>query len=221
MWNIANSSKPSVHLAMATSIRSVSWSRSGTLLAASNAIGEISVLEMRNKAFVNKATLKHKGSLGVKVKFSEWDDQWLYSISEASTFCIWDLEKLPMNSMRYEPLSEFKSHTADILGIAISPSNDKLVATVGKDNKLCLYDVKDKRSMIKSFNFEYDLTCVVFNSQGNSLFIGTKTGEVITIDLGSQKNQGILTDHRDARGGGVTSIDFAQPRKGTVGSGVN
>lgn len=201
---------------MPTSIRSVSWSRSGTLLAASNAIGEISVLEIRNKTSVNKASLKHKGSLGAKVKFSEWDDQWLYSISESSTFCIWDLEKPPVSSMRYEPLIEFKNHTADIVGIAISPSNDKLVATVGKDNKLCLFDVKDKRSMIKSFNFDYDLTCVVFNSQGDNLFIGTRSGEVIVVDLSNPKTHSILTDHRDSRAGGVTSIDFAQPRKGTV-----
>lgn len=202
---------------MPTAIRSVSWSKSGSLLAASNSIGEISVLELKNRTSINKAALKHKGSLGVKVKFSEWDEHWLYSVSEASSFCVWDLEKPPIGALRYEPILEFKNHTADITDIAISPSNDKLIATVGKDNKLCLFDVKDKQSLIKPFTFGYDLTCVVFNSEGDSLYIGTNTGEIVVLDLSNPKNQTVLTSHRDQRGGGVTSISFAQPRKGIVG----
>ncbi|CAL9180671.1 unnamed protein product [Musa hybrid cultivar] len=75
-----------------------------------------------------------------------------------------------------------KQHSAPTTGICFLPSSDKIIATVGLDKKLYMFDSGTKRPT-SCMPFEAPFSAVAFNDDGNILAAGTNNGRVVFYDV--------------------------------------
>ncbi|KAL8218135.1 hypothetical protein R6Q57_021508 [Mikania cordata] len=105
---------------------------------------------------------------------------------------------------RNPKVSWSKQHSAPTAGISFSPSNDKIIASVGLDKKLYTFDSGARRPSF-CIPYESPFSSVAFHDDGNTLAVGTTTGQVVFYDVRA-KPQPITVLHAYANSEAVTSL---------------
>ncbi|OVA17774.1 WD40 repeat [Macleaya cordata] len=100
--------------------------------------------------------------------------------------------------------SWLKQHSAPTTGISFSPSNDKIIASVGLDKKLYTYDSGTKRPPI-CMSYEAPFTSLAFRDDGWILAAGTNNGQVVFYDVRG-KRQPITALRAYSNSEAVTSL---------------
>ncbi|XWS07705.1 hypothetical protein CRYUN_Cryun41cG0012800 [Craigia yunnanensis] len=83
---------------------------------------------------------------------------------------------------RSPKVSWLKQHSAPTAGISFSPSNDKIIATVGLDKKLYTYDSGSRRPSA-FISHEAPFSSLAFRDDGWTLATGTSNGRVVFYDI--------------------------------------
>ncbi|KAM0008962.1 putative transcription factor WD40-like family [Helianthus debilis subsp. tardiflorus] len=105
---------------------------------------------------------------------------------------------------RNPKVSWLKQHSAPTAGISFSPSNDKIIASVGLDKKLYTFDSGVRRPSF-CVPYESPFSSVAFHDDGNTLAAGTTTGQVVFYDVRA-KPQPITVLRAYANSEAVTSL---------------
>ncbi|KAI3817778.1 hypothetical protein L1987_11576 [Smallanthus sonchifolius] len=105
---------------------------------------------------------------------------------------------------RNPKVSWLKQHSAPTAGISFSPSNDKIIASVGLDKKLYTFDSGARRPSF-CMPYESPFSSVAFHDDGNTLAAGTTTGQVVFYDVRA-KPQPITVLRAYANSEAVTSL---------------
>lgn len=83
---------------------------------------------------------------------------------------------------RNPKVSWLKQHSAPTAGVSFSPSNDKMIASVGLDKKLYTFDSSTRRPSF-CIPYEAPFSSVAFRDDGHTLAAGTTTGQVVFYDV--------------------------------------
>lgn len=83
---------------------------------------------------------------------------------------------------RSPKVSWLKQHSAPTAGISFSPSNDKIIASVGLDKKLYTYDSGSRRPSA-FISHEAPFSSLAFKDDGWTLAAGTSNGRVVFYDI--------------------------------------
>ncbi|KAJ4970257.1 hypothetical protein NE237_003356 [Protea cynaroides] len=83
---------------------------------------------------------------------------------------------------RSPKISWLKEHSAPTTGVSFSPSNDKIIASVGLDKKLYTFDSSTKRSTF-CIPYEAPFSSLAFRDDGWILAAGTSSGRVVFYDV--------------------------------------
>ncbi|CAN6223924.1 unnamed protein product [Urochloa humidicola] len=79
-------------------------------------------------------------------------------------------------------VSWLKQHSAPTSGVCISPSSDKIIATVGLDKKLYTLDSASRRPT-HTIPYEAPFSSLAYNDDGTILAAGTNSGRVVFYDV--------------------------------------
>nr|GEW00040.1 protein NEDD1 [Tanacetum cinerariifolium] len=88
---------------------------------------------------------------------------------------------------RNPKVSWLKQHSAPTAGISFSPSNEKMIASVGLDKKLYAFDSGSRRPSF-CIPYEAPFSSVAFREDGNTLAAGTTTGQVVFYDVRAKQH---------------------------------
>ncbi|EEF38164.1 protein with unknown function [Ricinus communis] len=83
---------------------------------------------------------------------------------------------------RNPKVSWLKQHSAPTAGISFSPSNDKIIASVGLDKKLYTFDAGSRRPS-SCISYEAPFSSLAFRDDGLILAAGTSSGRVVFYDV--------------------------------------
>ncbi|KAH0763636.1 hypothetical protein KY290_019709 [Solanum tuberosum] len=83
---------------------------------------------------------------------------------------------------RSPKVSWLKQHSAPTSGISFSPTNDKIVASVGMDKKLYTFDSGSRRPSF-CIPYEAPFSSLAFTDDGFTLAAGTSSGRVVFYDV--------------------------------------
>ncbi|KAL6980604.1 Protein nedd1 [Sarracenia purpurea var. burkii] len=83
---------------------------------------------------------------------------------------------------RNPKVSWLKQHSAPTAGVSFSPSNDKVIATVGLDKKLYTFDSGSRRPSF-CIPYEAPFSSLAFRDDGWILAAGTSSGRVVFYDV--------------------------------------
>ncbi|KAK0592192.1 hypothetical protein LWI29_014943 [Acer saccharum] len=100
----------------------------------------------------------------------------LVTAGDDGTVHLWD------TTGRSPKVSWLKQHSAPTAGISFSPSNDKIIASVGLDKKLYTYDSGSRRSS-SCISYEAPFSSLAFRDDGWVLAAGTSNGRVVFYDV--------------------------------------
>ncbi|XP_047315785.1 protein NEDD1-like [Impatiens glandulifera] len=105
---------------------------------------------------------------------------------------------------RSPKVSWLKQHSAPTGGVSFSPSNDKIIATVGLDKKLYTLDSGSKRPS-SCIPYEAPFSSLAFRDDGLILAAGTSNGRVVFYDIRG-KPQPFTVLHAYGNSEDVTSL---------------
>lgn len=100
----------------------------------------------------------------------------LVTAGDDGTVHLWD------TTGRNPKVSWLKQHSAPTAGISFSPSNDKIIASVGLDKKLYTYDSGSRRPSA-CIPYEAPFSSLAFRDDGWTLAAGTSNGRVVFYDV--------------------------------------
>ncbi|XP_062092605.1 protein NEDD1 isoform X1 [Humulus lupulus] len=100
----------------------------------------------------------------------------LATAGDDGTVHLWD------TTGRSPKVSWLKQHSAPTAGISFSPSNDKIIASIGLDKKLYTYDSGSRRPS-SCISYEVPFSSLAFRDDGWVLSAGTSTGRVVFYDV--------------------------------------
>ncbi|KAE9596163.1 hypothetical protein Lal_00030916 [Lupinus albus] len=100
----------------------------------------------------------------------------LVTAGDDGTVHLWD------TTGRSPKVSWLKQHSAPTAGISFSPSNDKIIASVGLDKKLYTYD-SGSRKPSSCISYEAPFSSLAFRDDGLMLAAGTSNGHVAFYDV--------------------------------------
>lgn len=83
---------------------------------------------------------------------------------------------------RSPKVSWLKQHSAPTAGLSFSPSNDKVIASVGLDKKMYTFDSGSRRST-SCISYEAPFSSLAFRDDGWILAAGTSNGRVVFYDV--------------------------------------
>ncbi|KAK4487841.1 hypothetical protein RD792_003577 [Penstemon davidsonii] len=83
---------------------------------------------------------------------------------------------------RSPKVSWLKQHSAPTSGISFSPTNDKIIASVGLDMKLYTFDTGSRKPS-SCIPYEAPFSSLAFTDDGLTLAAGTSTGQVVFYDV--------------------------------------
>ncbi|XP_073144660.1 protein NEDD1 isoform X1 [Henckelia pumila] len=83
---------------------------------------------------------------------------------------------------RTPKVSWSRQHSAPTSGVSFSPSNDKIIASVGLDMKLYTFD-SGSRKPASCIPYEAPFSSLAFTDDGVTLAAGTSTGQVVFYDV--------------------------------------
>ncbi|KAI5574911.1 hypothetical protein BDE02_10G176100 [Populus trichocarpa] len=111
---------------------------------------------------------------------------------------LWDI------TSRSPKVSWLKQHSAPTVGISFSPSNDKIIASVGLDKKLYTYESGSRRHT-SLISYEAPFSSLAFRDDGLILAAGTSSGRVVFYDVRG-KPQPFTVLHAYGSSEAVTSL---------------
>ncbi|KAE9606145.1 hypothetical protein Lal_00025561 [Lupinus albus] len=100
----------------------------------------------------------------------------LVTSGDDGTVHLWD------TTGRSPKVSWLKQHSAPTAGISFSPSNDKIIASVGLDKKLYTYDSGSRKPSF-CISYEAPFSSLAFKDDGLILAAGTSNGHVAFYDV--------------------------------------
>ncbi|KAF5467362.1 hypothetical protein F2P56_017190 [Juglans regia] len=122
----------------------------------------------------------------------------LVTAGDDGTVHLWD------TTGRNPKVSWLKQHSAPTAGISFSPSNDKIIASVGLDKKLYTYDSGSRRPS-SCIPYEAPFSSLAFRDDGWTLAAGTSSGRVVFYDVRG-KPQPFVVLHAYSSSEAVTSL---------------
>ncbi|XP_027331322.1 protein NEDD1 isoform X2 [Abrus precatorius] len=122
----------------------------------------------------------------------------LVTAGDDGTVHLWD------TTGRSPKVSWMKQHSAPTAGISFSPSNDKIIASVGLDKKLYTYDSGSRRPS-SCISYEAPFSSLAFRDDGWMLAAGTSNGRVAFYDVRG-KPQPFVVLHAYGSSEAVTSL---------------
>ncbi|GFZ15040.1 transducin/WD40 repeat-like superfamily protein [Actinidia rufa] len=88
---------------------------------------------------------------------------------------------------RNPKVSWLKQHSAPTAGVSFSPSNDKVIASVGLDKKLYTFDSGSRRPSL-CIPYEAPFSSLAFGDDGWILAAGTSSGRVVFYDIRAERH---------------------------------
>ncbi|CAL0307620.1 unnamed protein product [Lupinus luteus] len=122
----------------------------------------------------------------------------LVTAGDDGTVHLWD------TTGRSPKVSWLKQHSAPTAGISFSPSNDKILASVGLDKKLYTYDSGSRKPSF-CISYEAPFTSLAFRDDGLMLAAGTSNGHVAFYDIRG-KPKPVVVLHAHGSSEAVTSL---------------
>ncbi|XP_047182245.1 protein NEDD1 isoform X1 [Vigna umbellata] len=122
----------------------------------------------------------------------------LVTAGDDGTVHLWD------TTGRSPKVSWTKQHSAPTAGISFSPSNDKIIASVGLDKKMYIYDSGSRRPS-SYISYEAPFSSLAFRDDGWMLAAGTSNGRVAFYDVRG-KPQPVAVLHAYGSSEAVTSL---------------
>lgn len=154
----------------------LSVSKNDSMIATcSNEDNTISFIGIKSKVKQNVSVCENQTNIRY-IKFSPWKDPHLAMALDDGSLSIWDAEK----SQEYHNFPAV--HSGPSTQLAFSPYNNMLVATVGIDRKLVLYDTVGKR-IVQDCEADQPLMSVSVHHNGHSLFVGSTLGNIYKYDM--------------------------------------
>ncbi|CAH2054065.1 unnamed protein product [Thlaspi arvense] len=108
--------------------------------------------------------------------YSRFSRHLLLTAGDDGTVHLWD------TTGRNPKMSWLKQHSAPTAGVCFSPSNDKIIASVGLDKKLYTYDSGSKRPS-SCIPYETPFSSLAFGDNGHILAAGTGNGRIVFYDV--------------------------------------
>ncbi|CAN8257064.1 unnamed protein product [Cochlearia groenlandica] len=124
----------------------------------------------------------------------------LLTAGDDGTVHLWD------TTGRNPKISWLKQHSAPTAGVCFSPSNEKIIASVGMDKKLYTYDSGSRRSS-SCISYEAPFSSLAFGDNGYILAAGTGNGRVVFYDVRG-KPQPVTVLHAYSSSEAVTSLSW-------------
>ncbi|KAK9664849.1 hypothetical protein RND81_14G073500 [Saponaria officinalis] len=115
---------------------------------------------------------------------------------------------------RSPKVSWLKQHSAPTSGLSYSPSNDKIIATVGLDKKLYTYDSGSKKSTY-CVSYDAPFSSLAFRDDGWILAAGTSNGLVVFYDVRGRP-QPFTVLHAYGNSEAVTSLCWQRSKPSIV-----
>ncbi|CAA7054143.1 unnamed protein product [Microthlaspi erraticum] len=159
-------------------------------------------LIVHNLASGAKATeLKDPNAQILKVlDYSRFSRHLLLTAGDDGTVHLWD------TTGRNPKMSWLKQHSAPTAGACFSPSNDKIIASVGLDKKLYTYDSGSRRPS-SCIPYETPFSSLAFGDNGHILAAGTGNGRIVFYDVRG-KPQPVTVLHAFNSSEAVTSLSW-------------
>ncbi|XP_069485523.1 protein NEDD1-like isoform X2 [Ambystoma mexicanum] len=147
----------------------------GSLLASGSMSGEIILHNVVNNLF--SLPFGHGKLKPIRrLKYSSQKKYLLGSLSDIDTVTLWDAN----SQTCYHTFDH--AHQALASDVCFCPKNDWLLATVGLDRRITLYDIF-KKDLYTNVLAEAPLTAVDFSPDGLVLTVGTSCGKMYQYDL--------------------------------------
>ncbi|VVB13391.1 unnamed protein product [Arabis nemorensis] len=124
----------------------------------------------------------------------------LLTAGDDGTVHMWD------TTGRNPKISWLKQHSAPTAGVCFSPSNEKIIVSVGMDKKLYTYDSGSRRSS-SCISYEAPFSSLAFGDNGYILAAGTSNGKVVFYDVRG-KPQPVTVLHAYSSSEAVTSLSW-------------
>uniref|UniRef100_A0A6G1SI69 U5 small nuclear ribonucleoprotein n=1 Tax=Aceria tosichella TaxID=561515 RepID=A0A6G1SI69_9ACAR len=161
---------------------------SGTSIASAGADRSIFMWSARGDC-ENYAILKAAHSHTIlEVQFSA-DGDHLFSCSADKIVIIWD-------SLTGCRLKKLRNHQSYINSIATAPTDTKLLASVGDDCLVNVWDLRKRKSAL-TFKDNYQLTAVSFNKTNDQVMVGGIENTINIWDLRKGGKHASLVGHTD------------------------
>ncbi|GMI87179.1 NEURAL PRECURSOR CELL EXPRESSED, DEVELOPMENTALLY DOWN-REGULATED GENE 1 [Hibiscus trionum] len=123
------------------------------------------------------AELKDPNAQELKVlDYSRISRHILVTAGDDGSVHLWD------TTGRSPKVSWLKQHSAPTAGVSFSPSNDKMIVSVGLDKKLYTYDSGSRRPSA-FISYEAPFSSLAFRDDGWTLAAGTGNGRVVFYDI--------------------------------------
>ncbi|KAJ7964582.1 protein NEDD1 [Quillaja saponaria] len=132
----------------------------------------------------------------------------LVTAGDDGTVHLWD------TTGRSPKVSWLKQHSAPTAGISFSPSNDKIIASVGLDKKLYTYDSGSRRPS-SCISYEAPFSSLAFRDDGLMLAAGTSNGRVAFYDVRG-KPQPFVVLHAYSSSEAITSLCWQRSKPAIV-----
>ncbi|CAH8339449.1 unnamed protein product [Eruca vesicaria subsp. sativa] len=132
--------------------------------------------------------------------YSRFSRHLLLTAGDDGTVHLWD------TTGRNPKVSWLKQHSAPTAGVCFSPSNDKIIASVGLDKKLYTYDSGTRRPS-SCITYESPFSSLAFGDNGHILAAGTGNGRIVFYDVRG-KPQPITVLHAYSSSEAVTSLSW-------------
>ncbi|CAN6887573.1 unnamed protein product [Brassica oleracea] len=132
--------------------------------------------------------------------YSRFSRHLLLTAGDDGTVHLWD------TTGRNPKMTWLKQHSAPTAGVCFSPSNDKIIASVGLDKKLYTYD-SGTRKPSSCISYESPFSSLAFGDNGHILAAGTGNGRIVFYDVRG-KPQPITVLHAYSSSEAVTSLSW-------------
>lgn len=144
-------------------------------LASISINGEIIVHNLASGARAAELKDPHRQVLRV-LDYSRVSRHLLATAGDDGSLYLWD------TTGRSPKASWLKQHSAPTAGLSFSPSNDKIIASVGLDKKLYTFDSGTRKSTF-CISYEAPFSSLAFRDDGWILAAGTSNGRVVFYDV--------------------------------------
>ncbi|KAJ6983034.1 protein NEDD1-like isoform X2 [Populus alba x Populus x berolinensis] len=166
-------------------------------LASISLSGDLILHNLASGARATELKDPHKQVLRV-LDYSRVSRHLLVTAGDDGSVHLWDI------TSRSPKVSWLKQHSAPTVGISFSPSNDKIIASVGLDKKLYTYESGSRRHT-SLISYEAPFSSLAFRDDGLILAAGTSSGRVVFYDVRG-KPQPFTVLHAYGSSEAVTSL---------------
>ncbi|KAJ0263798.1 Protein NEDD1 [Hirschfeldia incana] len=132
--------------------------------------------------------------------YSRFSRHLLITAGDDGTVHLWD------TTGRNPKMTWLKQHSAPTAGVSFSPSDDKIIASVGLDKKLYTYDSGTRRPS-SCTPYESPFSSLAFGDNGHILAAGTGNGRIVFYDV-RKMPQPVTVLHAYSSSEAVTSLSW-------------